>query len=52
MPVTIFGRELPFYAREAWVGIVLTIGNILIQSFIIMQLYKTLRRSKTKTPKD
>ncbi|MEM5564672.1 hypothetical protein WNY78_06135 [Psychroserpens sp. AS72] len=52
MPINIFGRELPFYAREAWLGIVLTILNIAIQSFIIMQLYKTFRRSKTKNPKD
>ncbi|WP_152611513.1 hypothetical protein [Psychroserpens damuponensis] len=50
-PMSIFGRDLPFYAREAWLGIVLTILNIAIQSFIVMQLYKTLRRSKTKNPK-
>jgi hypothetical protein len=52
MPINVFGRELPFYAREAWVGIVLTILNISIQAFLIMQLYLTLRRSKTKNPKD
>ena len=48
MPINIFGRELPFYARESWVGIVLTILNIAIQSFIILQLLKTVRGSKTK----
>ena len=51
MPINIFGRELPFYAREAWIGIVLTILNIAIQSFIVLQLYKTLKRSKIKNPK-
>lgn len=51
MPINIFGRELPFYAREEWVGMVLTILNIAIQSVIIMQLLKTLKRSKTKNPK-
>ncbi|MFD2916354.1 hypothetical protein [Psychroserpens luteus] len=52
MPINIFGRELPFYAREAWIGIVLTILNIAIQSFIVLQLFKTLKRSKIKNPKD
>nr|WP_321230706.1 hypothetical protein [uncultured Psychroserpens sp.] len=52
MPINIFGKELPFYAREAWIGIVLTILNIAIQSFIVLQLYKTLKRSKIKNPKD
>jgi hypothetical protein len=52
MPINMFGRALPFYAREAWIGIVLTIVNISIQSFIILQLFKTLKKSKTKHPKD
>ena len=52
MPINIFGRALPFYARESWVAIVLTILNISIQSFIVLKLYKTLKKPKTKYPKD
>lgn len=52
MPINIFGRALPFYVKEAWLGIVLTILNIAIQSFIGLQLIKTWRCSKTKNPKD
>jgi hypothetical protein len=52
MPINIFGRALPFYARESWVAIVLTILNIAIQSFIVLKLYKTLIKPKTKYPKD
>jgi hypothetical protein len=52
MPINIFGRALPFYAREAWIGIVLNIVNIAIQSLIIMQLLKIWRSYKTKNPKE
>lgn len=52
MPISFFGRDLPFYARETWLGIVLTILNISIQSLILMQLLKTWRSYKTKNPKD
>ena len=51
MPISFFGRDLPFYARESWVAIVLTILNILIQSLIIVKLLKTWRSYKTKNPK-
>ncbi len=52
MPINIFGRELPFYTGESWVAMVLTILNILLQSFIVLQLFKTWRPSKTRNPKD
>jgi len=52
MPISIFGRDLPFYHHETWVAIVLTILNIAIQSFIIMQLLKTFKGSKSKTTLD
>ncbi len=51
MPICFLNRNLPFYARETWLSIVLTILNIAIQTLIIVKLLEPWRSHKTN-PKD
>ena len=44
MPISVFGRDLPFYHIETWVAMSLTILNIVIQTYIVFRIYLAFRK--------
>jgi hypothetical protein len=47
LPISLFGRELPFYANGGMIkGILLTVLNLIAQSFALFFLIKFLRKNK------
>jgi hypothetical protein len=44
LPISFFGRDLPFYHTEISIAVSLTILNLLLQTFIISRIYIAIKK--------